>query len=198
MNSLCRTLPIVAMMLAIGCTDAPSKRTAVVCTGSSCSERDRSAATYDPSTAAPDRDPDGRVAALQAVAEDDPSAAYDLALRLFRGDDVPQDTYGALQAMRSAAERGDVRAQSALGRLYLTGLEEMGPDPREAERWLATAAAAGDRDAAALLPQARQARADDEAFRRRLVELRAATQFYWARGWAYRWSWGVQRWYPVY
>jgi len=35
--------------------------------------------------------------------------------------------------MRDAAERGDLGAQKAVGRLYPTGLEEMDSDPREAE-----------------------------------------------------------------
>jgi len=56
--------------------------------------------------------------------------------------------------MRDAAERGDLGAQKAVGRLYPTGLEEMGSDPREAEKSLSIAAGRGDTEAATLLVEA--------------------------------------------
>ncbi|MCK5437659.1 MAG: sel1 repeat family protein, partial [Desulfobulbaceae bacterium] len=98
------------------------------------------------SKAVPDADPEGRIPALEALAQQDPRAAYDLGLRFFRGDGVRQDSYQAIQWMRNAAERGDIDAQKALGRLYLTGLEEMGSDPQEAEKWLRIAAGRGDKE----------------------------------------------------
>jgi TPR repeat protein len=60
----------------------------------------------------------------------DPRAAYDLGLKYFRGDGLRQDSYPALKWMREAAEHGNLKAQKVIGRVYLTGLEEMGPDPR--------------------------------------------------------------------
>jgi TPR repeat protein len=102
-----------------------------------------------------------RTAGRQAnrAGEKDPRAAYDLGLRYFRGDGVRQDSYQALKWMRDAAERGYLKAQTAVGRLYLMGLEEMGSDPAEAEKWLSIAAGRGDKEAKTLLAQAtRQSR----------------------------------------
>ena len=121
---------------------------------------------------------DGRMAALEAAAAQHPGAAYDLALRYFRGDGVQRDSYRALSWMRAAAERGELDAQKALGRLYLTGLEEMGRDAREARAWLSLAAKRGDEGSARLLAEA-------EA-----VSRSAAEEYQWLRRWqpaVYRW-----------
>jgi TPR repeat protein len=176
------------LLVLIGCSDKP-KQTVTVCSGGNCVEQDRSVVTYDPAAAVPNPDPTGRIAALEAKAQADPGAAFDLGLRFFRGDGVTQDSYRALKWMRSAGERGDRQAQAALGRLYYTGLEEMGSDLQEAEFWLSQAAGKGDREAEDLLIEVRQARADEEAFRREVVKLRAQTYYYWGRGWPYRWGW---------
>lgn len=188
-----RALPALLLALLAACADASDKQTVTVCQGSACRQQDKSTVTYDPATAVPDPDPDGRIAGLEALARDDPSAAYDLGLRFYRGDGVRQDSYQALKWMRDAAERGDRQAQTAVGRLYYTGLEEMGSDLREAERWLAAAAGRGDKEAEALLTDVRKARASDEQYRRRLSELRASTYYWWTRGWGYRWYWDPYR-----
>ena len=107
-----------------------------------------------------------RIAALEKQAKEDPRAAFDLGLRFFRGDGISRDTYKAITWMRSAAERGHTRAQVALGRFYLSGVEEMGADPAEAESWLSAAAGKGDAEAAKLLAEAQKAKADDVAYRR--------------------------------
>lgn len=107
-------------------------------------------------------------------------------------DGVRQDSDQALKWMRNAAERGDRQAQTAVGRLYYTGLEEMGSDRQEAEKWL-SAAGRGDKEAGALLAEVRQALASDEAYRRRLANLRATTSYWWYRGWSYRWYWDPYR-----
>jgi TPR repeat protein len=65
--------------------------------------------------------------------------------------------------MRDAAERGNLKAQMALGRLYLTGLEEMGADPGEAEKWLSITSSKGDKEAADLLKDATKARRSKQA-----------------------------------
>jgi TPR repeat protein len=179
---------ILALLGMAGCANEP-KPTVTVCKGTECTEQNRGAVTYDPATAVPDPDSGGRIAALEAKAEADPSAAYDLGLRYYRGDGVRQDGYKSLKWMRSAGERGDRQAQAALGRLYFTGLQEMGQDLQEAEFWLTQAADKGDRESAALLAEVRRARADETAFRRELAQLRARTVYYWGRGWPYRWSW---------
>jgi TPR repeat protein len=183
----------IVLALAAACADPSSKPTVTVCKGSACHEQDKSVVTYDPASAVPDPDPDGRLASLEALARDDPSAAYDLGLRLFRGDGVRQDSYQALKWMRDAAERGDRQAQTAVGRLYYTGLEEMGSDLREAEKWLSAAAGYGDKEADALLAEVRKALASDEAYRRQLASLRATTYYWWYRGWSYRWYWDPYR-----
>lgn len=101
---------------------------------------------------------DARMRELEALAGRDPRAAYDLGLRLLRGDGVRRDGSRAIDWLREAGERGVRQAQSALGRLYLFGLQEMGEDPAEAEIWLTYAAAQGDKEAEKLLPKAREAR----------------------------------------
>lgn len=184
-----RWILIVIIPFLTGCSGPSQPQTVTVCQGNACRQQDAAVVTHDPAQAVPDSDPDGRIASLQALATEQPSAAYDLGLRLYRGDGVPQDSYQALRWMRDAAERGDRRAQTALGRLYFTGLQEMGQDLQEAEHWLTLAAGRGDTEAAALLADVRRARADNVAFRRRLAELRAATAYDWASGWAYRWYW---------
>jgi len=110
---------------------------------------------------------DGRMAALEAAAARDPRAAHDLALRFFRGDGVPRDNHQALSWMRVAAEKGDLGAQKALGRIYLTGLGEVGHDPNEAHAWLWLAASRGDRESQQLLAEAEAAkRSNQEEFKR--------------------------------
>lgn len=186
-------LRVMLLVIVAGCADTSDKKTVTVCQGSACQEQDKSLVTYDPASAVPDPDPDGRIAALEALARNDPSAAYDLGLRFYRGDGIRQDSYQALKWMRDAAERGDRQAQTAVGRLYYTGLEEMGSDLRESERWLSAAAGRGDKEAAALLAEVQKARASNEEYRRRLTELRATTYYWWTRGWVYRWYWDPSR-----
>jgi TPR repeat protein len=166
-----------------------------ICDSAGCSDRPADSATYDSTKYFPDEDPDGRVAALQAEAKQDPRAAYDLGLRFFRGDGVPQDSYQALQWMRDAAERGDLEAQKAVGRFYLTGLEEMGPDPREAQSWLSIAAARGDQEAAELLAEAEEARRSEEYYYRWRQRWQPLFYRSWYYGYPYRLYWDRGYWY---
>jgi len=166
-----------------------------ICDSSGCSDRPTDTATYDPSSAVPDDDPDGRIAALEELAQADAGAAYDLGLRFFRGDGVRQDSYRALQWMRDAAERGDLQAQKAVGRLYLTGLEEMGSDPREAEKWLTIAAGRGDKEASKLLKEATQARKSEDAYRTWSARWRPIFYRHWYYNYSYRGYWRGGRWY---
>ncbi len=180
----------------VGCATppAPESNTVRLCDSSGCEEVDKSTARFDPSSTVPDADPEGRMPALEQLAKEDPRAAHDLALRLFRGDGVRRNSYQALQWMRDAAERGDLGAQKALGRLYLTGLEEMGSDPREAEKWLSIAAGRGDKEAEELLVEASAARQNEDA----AYQLRTRWQpvFYnsWYSGYRYYWRWRNGRW----
>ena len=190
-------MPLAAMALASACATAQvDKSTIRICDDTGCSERPRDTETFRPS---PDVDPETerRIAALTELAQKDPRAAYDLGLRYFRGDGVRQDSYQALKWMRDAAERGDLQAQKAVGRLYLSGLEEMGPDPREAEKWLMIAAGRGDKESRTLLAQASAAKQSDIEYRRWLQLRRDELYHYWYAGWPYRtyWRGGVWSYY---
>lgn len=151
-----------AMLVAFAATPLQAQKpadTVRICDDKGCSDRPRDSATFDPTV---DDNPDEtrRLKALTDAAAKDPRAAFDLGVRLLRGDGVRMDGHQALRWLREAGERGDVRAQAALGRIYLTGLQEMGSDPIEAERWLALAAERGDKESAKLLPEAQAAKKD--------------------------------------
>ncbi len=136
---------------------------------------------------------------LEDVARQDPRAAYDLGLRYFRGDGVRQDSYQALQWMREAAERGDLNAQKALGRLYLTGLEEMGADYREAEKWLRIAASRGDKESEQLLVEAAafasEERRSGEIYHRWVNRWQPVFYQRWYYGYPYLGTWRGNYWY---
>jgi TPR repeat protein len=188
-------LLICCLLLAAGAVQAQTpEKTVRICDTSGCSERARSSSTFNPNTST-DPEADKRLAALVGVAAKDPRAAFDLGLRYFRGDGVAQNTYQALQWMRSAGERGELQAQSALGRFYLAGVEEMGADPAEAERWLTLAAGRGDKEAEKLLPEA--AAAKNQA--RHAYRVREESRKNWVVGWytlyPYYWAWGPSGWY---
>jgi TPR repeat protein len=121
--------------------------------------------------------------------------AKDLALRYFRGDGVRQDSYQALVWMRESAEHGNLAAQKALGNFYLFGLEEMGSDPREADKWLSIAASRGDKESKKLLEEARRAkRSDEEDFKWR-TQWRSVYYGYWYSGYPYLGVWRQTNWY---
>ena len=169
-----------------------------ICDNTGCSDRPRDSASFDPSA---DTNPEEtrRATALTELANKDPRAAYDLGLRYFRGDGVKQNSYQALQWMRSAGERGHLQAQLALGRFYLMGLEEMGSDPAEAEKWLAIAAGRGDKEARQLLAEASAAKKKNQDEYRAWVYLRRNGWYgYWYSGYRYYWSWGPSGWYYRY
>lgn len=183
----------IGLMAAAAVAQA-SEKTIRICDDQGCSDRPRHSATFDPTR---DDNPEEtrRVAALEEIARRDPRAAYDLGLRFFRGDGVKQDSYRALQWMREAGERGVLPAQAALGRFYLAGLEEMGADPAEAERWLSMAADRGDQASAQLLPEARKAKQDEQALYRWREAHRKTGYGWWYSGYPYYWVWGPAGWY---
>lgn len=198
MRLVCTSLSLAVAALA-GCanqtpaeqiTRAPTVR---LCTaGNQCSEQPRSIATFqgEPVNAESER----RMAALTALAERDPKAAYDLGLRLLRGDGVERNSYQAIEWMRKAGDRGHGTAQFELGRMYLVGFEEMGPDPAEAEAWLSRAAAKGNKEAARLLPQAQAAKREAQGHYQARKELRESW-YGWYRNAPYYWVWGPSGWY---
>jgi len=187
---------IAAAGALAGCQQTAERpETIVLCNDAGCSEQPAGIETFDPSAAMPDEDPEGRLPALLAAAEADPRAAYDLGIRYMRGDGIRQNSYKALQWMREAAERGDLRAQGALGRLYLTGLEEMGADYNEAQKWLAMAGARGDREAARLAVEAQEMRAEEQRYQtalRRWREVYTGPYWYRSRYYGY-WGDGYRR-----
>ncbi|KQP49542.1 tetratricopeptide repeat protein [Pseudorhodoferax sp. Leaf274] len=196
-------LPLAALALA-ACVQAPPAAApdqpamVRICDDRGCSDRPRNSATFD---ATRDDNPEQtrRIAALSDLGKKDPRAAYDLGLRYFRGDGVPQNSYQALQWMRSAGERGHPQAQLALGRFYLMGLEEMGSDPAEAEKWLSLAAARGDREASKLLAEASAAKKKNQDEYKAWVNLnRTAWYGYWQTGYTYYWAWRPTGWYYRY
>ena len=136
------------ILLLVGCVEpAPSTETVEICDSSGCSERSSDSATFDPSQSVPDPDPEGRLPALVAAAEADPRAAFDLGIRYMRRR--------RHRAEQLASTRVDCAMPASVvicvrrrrwGRLYLTGLEEMGADYNEAQRWLSMAAARGDKE----------------------------------------------------
>ncbi|MBY8978115.1 sel1 repeat family protein [Rhodobacteraceae bacterium NNCM2] len=183
-------LPVAALAVS-GCQTTNSNPDVVeVCDSSGCRLQNKNVETFDPSASVPDPDPEGRLPALIAQAELDPRAAYDLGIRYMRGDGIRQNSYEALKWMRDAGERGDLRAQSALGRLYLTGLEEMGADYNEAQRWLSIAASRGDSEAKKLLAEAEAGRANEQYYQDQLRYWRNTYTYpYWYSG-RYYGYWG--------
>ncbi|MDB5374833.1 MAG: hypothetical protein JWP04_3475 [Belnapia sp.] len=116
------------------------------------------------------------MAAEKGVAE----SQYNLALMYFRGDGVSRRSYEALQWMRRSAQNGFLPAQKAVGRLYMTGLEEMGQDIQEARSWLSLAASRGDGEARRWLQQIEQAEAAEQAFQQKLAMQAQQTASLWA------------------
>lgn len=131
---------------------------------------------------------------MEKLSSQDSKAAYDLSLRFFRGDGVSQDSYRSLKWMRNAAERGNLNAQISLGRLYLTGLGEMGADPAEAEKWLSIAASRGDEESALLLKEATKARQSEQSEYRFYNRWRNTFYNNWYYGYRYFWHWNNSIW----
>lgn len=163
-----------------------------VCTGNTCVDQHRDTVTRQEAPSDPEAE--RRLAALEQLGEKNPKAAYDLGLRLLRGDGVARDSYQAMEWMRKAGDQGLVDAQFALGRLYLMGLEEMGADPAEAEAWLTRAAAKGHKEAQRLLPQAQNAKKNEHA-NYQIREADRKSWGYWYSNAPYYWHWRGSSWY---
>ncbi len=190
-----RLIPLLLLASIAACAQPTAPRNTVsICDDSGCSERPRNSATFDPVR---DDNPQEtrRLAALADIALKDPRAAYDLALRYFRGDGVRRDSYQAIKWMREAGERGVPEAHLALGRFYLMGVEEMGSDPAEAEKWLSLAVARGDKEAEKLLAEARAAKKTDQEFYQWREARRNNWYNQWSTGYRYHWYWGNAGWY---
>ncbi len=195
--TLIKLLVSLCLLGLVGCAhERPKPKDSItLCDETGCAERPKNYATLNRDEELPDNDPDGKIVALEALAKNDPRAAYDLALRLFRGDGVKQDSYRSIKWMREAAEKGDFNAQKALGRLYLTGLGELGSDPGEAEKWLTICASKGDKEAAQLLKEAQVARQSEQAEWKWMNRWRATFNTYWYSGYGYNSYWRGNSWY---
>lgn len=182
MLSLCLSFGIFAC--------APSERMVMVC-DPECSLRPISQVNQELREIFED---DGRMEELEAVAAQDPRAAHDLALRYFRGDGVPRNNNQAVSWMRAAAEQGDLKAQKALGHLYMTGLEGIGRDPSEAHAWLLLAVSRGDSESQQLLTEAEAAKRSNEAEFQWLNRWRPVIYVWWQSGYSYYGTWNGQAW----
>jgi len=198
-KSVRRILVLTFCLIIIGCSqNRLQPETIRICDASGCSDRPGNYSSFVPPVKDWQDDLDKNIPALEELAHKDPRAAYDLGLRFFRGDGVRKDSYQALQWMRNAAERGDFYAQKALGRLYLTGLEEMGSDPREAQKWLTLAAGRGDKESEKLLEEAIIARKNEESYSIWTNRWRSTFYGYWYSGYPYRYHWRRNRWHYNY
>ena len=194
MERRCFVIGITLVLAA--CTTHPMDGERVrICSSAGCYSQPKDRVTTEPVIGDADTNEDQRVIALKAAADAEPRAAYDLGLRYFRGDGVSQNSYQALVWMRKAAERGDLDAQKALGVFYLFGLEEMGADPREAEKWLSIAAGRGDQGSIKLLAQARSAKKSDDDYYKWQTEWRGFYYRYWNTGYVYRGYWQGNAWH---
>lgn len=190
-------LSLCSAFLTACATQSPSSQlsrpdTVRVCTGNSCVDQHRNTVTRQEAPSDPEAE--RRLAALEQLGEKDPKAAYDLGLRLLRGDGVARDSYQAIEWMRKAGDQGLVEAQFAVGRVYLMGFEEMGADPAEAEAWLTRAAAQGHKEALRLLPQAQAAKTNEHAN----YQVREADRKSWGHWYSaapYYWHWRGSSWY---
>jgi len=191
---ICLLAGLLASTGVFAQTGAAAVPTIRICDSSGCSDRPRDSATFRVEPGDPEAEQ--RLLALTEVARDDPRAAFDLGLRYFRGDGVEQNSYQAIEWMRRAGERGDLKAQQALGRFYMTGLQEMGSDPAEAERWLSLAADRGDAESKKLLVEARKAKQSEQAaYQWREHWRKNGWLTGWYSGYAYRCYWRTGRWY---
>ena len=190
-----RCFALLIMVALAACAQSPADTNYVRICDPGCHDQPKSVVTYHPLVDSANAHESERIRALETAANAEPRAAYDLGLRYFRGDGVTQDSYQALVWMRKAAERGELGAQKALGVFYLFGLEEMGSDPREAEKWLQIAADRGDGESKKLLIQARAAKKSDEDYYRWQSQWRTMYYGYWQTGYAYRGYWRGNAWY---
>lgn len=189
-----KNYPCVLILLGLGVTACASQsdqqdagvKLLHICDDTGCHDRP---SNYSSLTTAPAEIEDPQIVSLKELAANDSRAAYDLALRYYRGDGVRVNHYQSIQWMRKAAENGYLEAQKALGRLYLTGLGETGPDYAEAQKWLSLSASRGDKEGGKLLEEANGARAaevDDYQWRR---NWQITFQNNWFSGYRYNWSW---------
>lgn len=187
---------LASMNLAACAGQAPSQQLTAkdkvrVCQGNVCTDQSADTVTFQADPV--DVEAERRLQALTDVAQKSPQAAYDLGLRLLRGDGVAKDSYQAIEWLRKAGDQGLVNAQLALGRLYLAGVEEMGSDPAEAQSWLSRAASQGNQEAQRLLPQSQAAKQDAQSLYQAQESARKSWQAWYSAA-PYYWYWAPSGW----
>ena len=187
---------LASMTLAACAGQAPSQQLTPkdkvrVCQGNVCTDQSADTVTFQADPV--DVEAERRLQALTDVAQKSPQAAYDLGLRLLRGDGVAKDSYQAIEWLRKAGDQGLVNAQLALGRLYLAGVEEMGSDPAEAQSWLSRAASQGNQEAQRLLPQSQAAKQDAQSLYQAQESARKSWQAWYSAA-PYYWYWAPSGW----
>lgn len=86
-----------------------------------------------------EKDPAKAQKFLEAIADRDARAMYELGLLHFTGKDMPRDLKKSAEWMQKGADAGNAEAQFVLGQFYKTGAG-VGKDLEEAVRWLTSAA----------------------------------------------------------
>ncbi|NLY15636.1 MAG: sel1 repeat family protein [Gammaproteobacteria bacterium] len=190
---------LAAALAGTGCANQTAesqlqrKKTVRVCQNNVCVEQSAQVKTFEPDPA--DEAADLRLHELVRLAEEGshPTAAHDLGLRLLKGDGVSRNSYQGIQWLRKAGDQGDASAQLLLGKMYLSGYEEMGPDFVEAQTWLTRSAAQGNKEAASLLSEAKSGRqAERDNYQKR--KDRREFQEWNYHTIPYYWHWKQQRW----
>lgn len=195
-TSLSKSINNLALLgfisLLAACTS--TQQSARFCDTSGCSEKPLSNVSAD-YLQQPVAGKSKQILQLEHLAQSNPKAAYDLALRYFRGEGVTRDSYQALQWMRKAGDAGLLEAQKALGGFYLSGLEEMGSDPQEAEKWFSMAAAQGDQESAALMNEASSKKTTEAQEYRWRQHWQQYYRNHWYHSYPYLGRWSHSYWY---
>lgn len=187
-------ISIAALLTLASCTVlVPKKEVVDPCKRANCEEKSTKQTAITVAEPTPAYIPN-EMDALQELARTNPKAAYDLALRYFRGDGVVQNAQTSLKWMRLAGEQGQLEAQKALGLLYLTGLNDIAANPAEAEKWLKVAASTGDKESAALAMEAHRAKRAKQRKWKNEQYWRENAQRYWSHDYPYFGRWENDRW----
>lgn len=200
MQTLTPSFILIAALAMTGCANQSAesqltrKKTVNICQSGVCTKQSADTQTFQPEPV--DAAAEQRLQQLIQLAEqeDNPKAAHDLGLRLLKGDGVARDSYQGIQWLRKAGDRGDISAQLLLGKMYLSGYEEMGPDFAEAHAWLSRAATQGSEEASQLISEAQDGRMQE----REKYQLRKDRRDYWHWNYhsiPYYWHWHGQGWH---
>src|SRR5574344_2453509 len=120
MRSLLSWTGAACALILAGCaaqtpqSQVTTPETVRICTGNSCTDQPRSAALPQAAPSAHEAQAELRLQQLEALAENSPHAAYDLGLRLMRGDEGPDNSCHRLPWLTRRAEDLPLDAQLLL------------------------------------------------------------------------------------